>query len=442
MSKSKPDNSAFLLQGGRIVDPANGVDQVGDLGVNDGVIVDPTKLPPGHETVEAAGMVVMPGLIDMHVHLREPGREDEETVASGTRAAVWGGFTTVVAMPNTEPPIDNVAGVEFILDRARTARRARVLTTACITKGRAGEELAELADMARAGAVGFTDDGDSVRDSHIMRRALEYAKMTGKPIINHAEDHAVAQDGVMNEGIVSTRLGLGGIPSESEEIIIDRDIMLARLADGRLHETHISTGRGLDLIRAAKADGLKVTCDCTPHHLFLDEEAVIGFDPDYKMKPPLRTKADCEALIGGLMDGSIDAVASDHAPHSWEEKDVEFDVAPFGSTGLETTLSLMITHLVKTGRLDYPELARLLTAGPAAALGLPAPSLSPGSVADVTIVNPDISWTVVPGEMISLSGNTAFKGQNLSGRAWYLWVDGRLLLHEGNLVPADEGGGA
>jgi dihydroorotase len=442
MSKSKLNNSAFLIKGGRIVDPANGTDQVGDLGIKDGVVVDPAELPADHETVAAEGLVVLPGLIDTHVHLREPGREDEETVASGTRAAVWGGFTTVVAMPNTEPPIDDIAGVEFILERARTARWDRVLTTACITKERAGEELAELADLAHAGAVGFTDDGDSVHDSHIMRRALEYAKMTGKPIINHAEDHSVTQDGVMNEGIVSTRLGLGGIPAESEEIIIDRDIMLARLADGRLHETHISTGRGLNLIRAAKTDGLKVTCDCTPHHLFLDEGAITGFDPDCKIKPPLRTKADCEALIEGLMDGTIDAVASDHAPHSWEEKDVEFDIAPFGSTGLETTLSLMITHLVKPGRLDYPELARLFTAGPAAVLGLPAPSLSPGSVADVTVVHPDISWTVVPGEMMSLSGNTAFKGHNLSGRAWHLWVDGRLLLDEGNLVPAAQDGGA
>jgi dihydroorotase len=238
----------------------------------------------------------------------------------------------------------------------------------------------------------------------------------------------------MNEGRVSTRLGLGGIPAEAEEIIIDRDIKLARLAAGRLHETHVSTGRGIDLVRTAKKDGLGVTCDCTPHHLFLDEEAVISFDTDLKMKPPLRTGADREALIEGLLDGTIDAVASDHAPHSWEEKDVEFDIAPFGTTGIETMLSLMITHLVEPGRIGYADMVRLLATGPARVLGLAEPGLAAGKAADITVVNPDVSWNVKPLEMASLSGNCAFKGQTLQGRAWYVWVDGRLLLNQGELA--------
>jgi dihydroorotase len=440
MSKSTAKADTFIIKGGRVIDPAAGTDKIRDIGIRDGLIADPAELPASAQTIDAAGLVVMPGLIDMHVHLREPGREDEETVLTGTKAAVWGGFTSVAAMPNTEPPIDDAAGVEYVLDRARIAGMARVLVVACITKERAGKELAELADLARAGAVGFSDDGDSVYDTHLMRRSLEYAKITGRPIINHAEDKAISQHGVMNEGIVSTRLGLGGIPAEAEEIIIDRDIQLARLAGGRLHETHVSTGRGIALIRAAKKDGLAVSCDCTPHHLFLDEEALTGFDPDLKMKPPLRTGADREALIEGLLDGTIDAIASDHAPHSWEEKDVEFDAAPFGTTGVETMLSLIISHLVKPGRLGYPEAVRLLTVGPARALGLPEPGLEKGKVADITIVNPDVSWTVKPLEMVSLSGNSAFKGQTLDGRAWYVWVDGRLLLSEGELTDDSDKG--
>jgi len=438
MERSTSNPSGFLIRRGRVIDPARKLDQVQDIGILDGRIMEPEKLPKQVEVIEAEGLVVTPGLIDMHVHLREPGREDEETIQSGARAAVWGGFTTIVAMPNTEPAIDDVAGVEFVVRKGIQAGMARVLTTAAISRGRNGETLTEMADLARAGAVGFSDDGDTVADSHLMRRALEYARITGRPIIDHAEDPYLSVGGVMNEGFVSTRLGLAGLPAEAEEVIISRNIMLARLANGRLHETHISTARSLEMIRQAKSEGLNVTCDCTPHHLFLTEDAVASYDADFKMKPPLRPREDTEALAEGLIDGSIDAIASDHAPHSMEEKDVEFDDAPFGVIGLETTLSLVLTKLVLPGKLSYLDMARLFTVGPSRVLGLATPNLSPGAEADVTIINPHVSWTVRPEEMHSRSRNTPFKGQTLTGRAWHVWVGGRWLLRDGRLAASGD----
>ncbi len=419
----------ILIKGGRVIDPANGLDGVADVLLTNGRIaaVKPKLEPPaGAEVIDATGLIVSPGLIDMHVHLREPGSELEETIASGSRAAVAGGFTTVCAMPNTDPCTDNEGAVEFVVSRARAADLANVLPIGAITVGRKGEQMAELGQMVRAGAVAFSDDGDSVRNSGLLRQCLTYGKMFGKPFISHAEDKDLSGSGVMHAGPLSARLGLSGIPAAAEEIIVARDIMLARMTGAKLHIAHLSTAGSCDLVRRAKAAGLSVSAEVTPHHLALTEESVAGFDPNFKMSPPLRTAADVAALKAGLKDGTIDCLASDHAPHEQEEKDLEFAFAPFGVIGLESSLGILIRELIDSKILSWPELLAKLTANPARVLGLDRGTLSVGVPADLTLINPTLEWTIDARRFESKSRNCPFHGQKVRGKAVVTIVGGKV----------------
>jgi len=387
----------------------------------------------GAEVIDAKGLVVCPGLVDMHVHLREPGREDEETIESGARAAIRGGFTSVAAMPNTEPPIEGEEGVKFVLSKAREAGLARVFPLAAISKGRKGETLSEIGSAVRAGAVGISDDGYPVAGSGLMRRALEYVKMFDRPVMTHCEDPGLSTRGVMNEGKTSTMLGLRGIPGASEDVGVIRDIILTRLTASRLHVCHVSTGAGLEFVGRARTSGLDVTCEVTPHHLALNDEAVTTFDTNTKMKPPLRGKDDVAALRKGIEAGLVDAIASDHAPHSPEEKDQEFDLAPFGVIGLETTVGVVMSCLYHDGAVTLPDLVRLLSTNPARILGLPLGSLKPGSPADVTLLDTDAEWEIDPRDFVSKSRNTPFSGWKVKGKPITVMVEGRVLMRDGEL---------
>jgi dihydroorotase len=428
----------ILIKGGRVVDPSQGLDGVADVLVDGGKIagVGSSLDAAGAETLEARGLVVAPGLVDVHVHLREPGREDEETIETGSRAAVAGGFTSIACMPNTEPAVEGEEGVEFVLAKAREAGLARVYPIAAVTKGREGKLLAEIGSAFKAGAVAISDDGSPVADSSLMRRALEYARMFGKPVVSHSEDPALSGRGVMNEGTVSTLLGLRGIPNASEDVAVARDISLARLTSGRLHIAHVSTARSLELVKEAKALGAAVTCEVTPHHFTLADDAVRGYGTNTKMKPPLRAEADLAALRHGIRTGVVDALASDHAPHSPEEKEQEFDVAPFGIVGLETSLGLALTELYHEGIVDLAGLVRLMSVNPAAILGIPGGSLKPGSPADVTLFDPEKTWTVDPVRFYSKSRNTPFSGWQLKGKAVSVIVGGRVFLRDGEMTAA------
>jgi dihydroorotase len=425
----------LLIRTGRLIDPTRDLDEVGDLLIEDGRIGDPgaSGQTADAEVIGAHGLVVCPGLVDMHVHLREPGREDEETIASGARAAIRGGFTSVAAMPNTDPPIEGEEGVNLVLAKAAEAGLARVYPVAALSRGQKGETLSEIGSAINAGAVGVSDDGYPVASSGLMRRALEYVKMFDRPVMAHCEDPDLSARGVMHEGRISTLLGLRGIPGASEEIEVARDIILAELADSRLHICHLSTAGSLELTGRAKAAGIKVTCEVTPHHLTMTDEAVRTYDTSAKMKPPLRSKADMAALRKGIAAGLIDAIASDHAPHSAEEKDQEFDLAPFGVIGLETTLAVVLTSLYHEKILDLPDLVKLLSTNPAGILGLPLGTLRPGSPADVTLFDPDVEWEIDPSDFVSQSRNTAFSGWKVRGKAITVIVGGRVLMRDGDL---------
>jgi dihydroorotase len=430
-----------LIRGGRVIDPSQDLDGVLDVLVDEGgvVAVAPRLDAPGAVVMEAGGLVVCPGLVDMHVHLREPGREDEETIESGARAAVAGGFTAVACMPNTEPTIEGEEGVRFVQAKARDAGLARVYPIAAVSKGLRGELLAEIGSALRAGAVGVSDDGKAVADSSLMRRALEYTRMFGRPLITHAEDTSLTKGGAMNEGRVSTLLGLGGMPKESEEIAIARDIALARLAAGRLHVAHVTTAGGLGLVRDAKVLGAAVTCEVTPHHFALSDEAVRTYDTNTKVNPPLRSAGDVDAVKHALRMGLVDAIASDHAPHAVEEKDQEFDVAPFGMVGLETSLGLVLTELYHQQVITLAGLVLLMSTNPASILGLASGTLKPGAPADVTIFDPEKAWTVDEKRFHSRSRNTPFSGWQLKGKAVTVIVGGRVLMREGELVGREPG---
>lgn len=419
----------LLIKGGRIVDPVNSVDKVMDLLVERGKIVRLNRdiKSDGAKVIDARGMVVMPGLIDMHVHLREPGREDKETILTGSRAAAKGGFTAVCPMANTDPVVDKEGQVEFILSRGRSAGLIDILPIGAVTKGQKGEELAEIGELKRAGVVGLSDDGNPIRDSHVMRKALEYSKMFDLPIIAHCEDLDLSADGVMNEGYISTVLGLRGIPSLSEEAMVARDISLARMTGGRLHIAHVSTAGSVELIRRAKQKGDRVTCETAPHYFSLTDEALKTFDTNYKMKPPLRTAEDVKAIKEGLKDGTIDCIATDHAPHTVEEKDVEFDRASFGVIGLETSLALAITELVDKGIFTLSQLVRCMSCNPAQILGLDKGTLSPGKDADITVVDLNREWQVLSDEFESKSRNSPFIGWKLKGKVV-------ATIHEGKVV--------
>ena len=432
----KSERGAILFRGGRVVDPSQRLDATGDLLVVDGVVervggkIDvPADSDIGRrlETIDAAGLVVSPGFVDVHCHLREPGREDVETIATGARAAAAGGFTAVCAMPNTDPVTDNQAAVGFILKQAREARAARVYPIGAITVGQKGEALAEFGEMIAAGAVAVSDDGKPVASAQLMRTALEYARTFGVPVADHCEEPTLARGGAMNEGIVSARLGLKGIPAEAEEIMAIRDILLARRTGGHIHLCHMSTRGSVELIRWGKERGINVTAEVCPHHISLTEDAVEGYDTNAKMNPPLRTADDVAALQEAVRDGTIDVIATDHAPHHYDEKEREFADAPNGIIGLETALAVNVTWLVKPGIIDVPVLVDRMSCLPAKIFKLPGGTLRKGMPADVTVWSPSEEWTVRAASFLSKGRNTPYEGETLTGRVHATLVDGRLI---------------
>jgi dihydroorotase len=417
----------LLIQNGRVIDPAESVDRVTNLLIVDGRIAAYDAVPDGEaEILDASGKIVSPGLIDMHVHLREPGREEDETIETGTAAAVAGGFTSIACCPNTEPPIDSPAAVEFIRQKAARAGNCNVFVIGCISKNREGKELAEIGQLVEAGAVAFSDDGAPVYDAELMRRAFEYCLMFDKPVLNHAEIRELTQHGVMHEGTTSLALGLTGIPAAAEDVMTSRDIALAEATGGRLHMMHVSTGGAIHAIRRAKRRKVRVTAEVTPHHFTLTDERLLTFDSNYKMNPPLRGQGHVEACIEGLQDGTLDAIATDHAPHAKEKKMQELDRAPFGIVGLETALGLVVTKLIEPGHLDWPTALAKLTCNPARILGIDRGTLALGAEADVTIIDPEAAWKVDPKEFHSKSSNTPYEGWDLKGRATTVIVGGQV----------------
>ena len=423
----------LLLRGGRILDPSQNLDETGDLLLSGGVVEAIGRIGEVRrdgdelETIDCAGRVVSPGFIDVHCHLREPGREEVETIASGARAAAAGGFTAVCAMPNTDPVTDNQAAVGFILSQARRAAAARVYPIGAISIGEKGETLAEFGEMIGAGAVAVSDDGKPVVSAQLMRTALEYARTFGIPVADHCEEPTLAAGGAMNEGLTSARLGLRGIPAEAEEIMAIRDILLARLTGGHVHLCHMSTRGSVELIRWGKERGINVTAEVCPHHLSLTDEEVEGYDTNAKMNPPLRTRADVEALQAAVRDGTIDVIATDHAPHHYDEKEREFADAPNGIVGLETALAVNLTWLVRSGIIGLPLLVERMSCSPARLFKLPGGSLRKGALADVTVFDPDAEWTVDPARFVSKGRNTPYAGHTLRGRVDLTVVDGRVI---------------
>jgi dihydroorotase len=421
----------ILIRGGRILDPSRNLDGVADLLLIEGRVEASGRslgTPDGAIVLEASGMVVAPGLIDLHVHLREPGQEDLETVATGAMAAAAGGFSAVCAMPNTDPVTDNQAAVGFIVSQAQRAGKARVYPIGAISLGQKGQQLAEFGELVGAGAVAVSDDGKPVVSSHLMRTALEYARTFGIPVADHCEDPTLAEGGAMHEGLVSTRLGLKGVPAAAEEIMVARDILLAELTGGHIHLCHMSTRGSVELIRRAKERGIRVTAEACPHHFTLTHEACEDYNTNAKMNPPLREPEDREAIRQALRDGTIDVICTDHAPHHYDAKEREFDDAPNGIIGLETALGLAVTELVETGILTLAQLVERLSVAPARTFNLPGGSLAPGRPADVVILDPAAQWVVDPEAFYSKSRNTPFGGRQLVGRAEVTIVRGQIVF--------------
>ena len=424
---------AIVLRGGRVVDPSQNLDDVRDVLLAEGrvaALAPDLETPENARVIDVSGQIVTPGLIDVHVHLREPGQEHKETIASGAASAAAGGFTAVVAMPNTDPVIDSPALVGFVAAQGARAGAARVYPTGAISLGLAGERMAPMGEMVQAGAVAITDDGHPVMDSGLMRLALEYARGFDVPIADHPEDLGLSAGGQMNEGLVSSRLGVRGKPNASEDVHIVRDLLVAEFTGGHIHLQHVSTAFGVESIRQAKARGVRVTAEASPHHLLLTEAAVEGYRTDAKMNPPLRSEVDRLAVVEGLRDGTLDVIATDHAPHHYDEKERAFDDAPNGVVGLETSVGLMLTHIVGKGILDLTTLVERMSTQPARAFHLPGGTLEVGSPADVTVMDPSRTWTVDPQAFVSLSRNTPFGGWELRGRAVLTIVGGRI-VHEG-----------
>ncbi len=416
----------LLIANGRVIDPAARTDASVDVGIYRGRISAlGTDLGEARETLDADGCIVCPGLIDMHVHCREPGHEEEETIDTASASAVAGGFATICAMPNTHPPMDDEPAIQYVVQRGAEADRARVLPVGCITKGREGEELAEMGMMLQAGAVAFSDDGEGVASARVMKRALQYAGMLGAPLLQHCQDPDLFT-GCMNSGPVAVRLGLGGISPSGEEIMLQRDIGLVRRTGAHYHMQHCSTRGSIDLLREARRAGLSISSEATPHHLLLTDAACMGFDPNFKVNPPLRRAEDVRALREGVADGTICCLASDHAPHAKEEKDLEFGLAPFGIASLECALGLYAKALIDTGLMDWPDLIARMTAGPAAVLDVPYGTLAKGAPADVTVIDPDAHWTVDVHAFASKARNCPYHAWDLNARPVATVVGGKV----------------
>ncbi|TJW12082.1 dihydroorotase [Parvibacter caecicola] len=428
---------ALMLKNARVIDPQVGLDEVRDILVRDGRIVEVGHNLTMEKGVERdlSGKVLVPGLVDIHVHLREPGGEQKEDIASGTRAAAHGGFTAVCAMPNTAPVIDNAMGVEYVKAVAAAKGKARVYVAGACSQGLKGETLSEMGDMVAHGASAFTDDGKGIQDAGMMRRVMDYASQFNRVVMVHAQDNGLVGDGQVNEGVASTRLGMLGWPAEGEEIEIARDIALCRLTGCPLHIQHVTTARGLDLVRAAKAEGLPVTCEVTPHHMFLTEDAITDeYQTCFKVNPPLRTAEDAAALVAGVADGTVDCIVTDHAPHTDWEKDREFELAPFGMTGLETSLGLVLTHLVNEGVIDFNRMVELMAVNPRQLMRDEPVKIEAGCVADFTVIDPEASWTVEAHDFYSRANNSGFIGARLKGRATDTYVGGYATMEDGVVV--------
>lgn len=426
-----------LIKNVRVIDPALSLDEVADI------LIDGQTIAQVGKNIECAdaeifdrdGCIAVPGLVDIHVHLRDPGQEYKETIETGTAAAAHGGFTGICSMPNTNPTTDNATTIDYVLDKAAQAGHCRVYPSGACTKGLKGESLSEMGDMVLHGAVAFTDDGRGVQNSGVMRRVMDYAKMFNKVVMSHCQDEDLVGPGQVNEGVVSTRLGLAGWPATGEELQIQRDIALSELTGCPIHIQHITSARGVELVREGKARGIQVTCEVTPHHLVLNEDDITTtYNTNLKMNPPLRSKADNAALIEGIKDGTIDCIVTDHAPHADHEKAREFELAPFGMTGLETSLGVILTYLVNPGLITYNELVELMAIKPREILRLDQVTLKQGSVADITIFDPEVTWTVQSDDMYSKSHNSGFLGYTLKGRATDVFVGGTVTCKDGVVV--------
>jgi len=421
---------ALWIRNARVIDPASRRDSTGDLFALDGKIVPRLSRADRKRArrIDARGLVASPGLVDIHVHFREPGQAQKETIATGSRAAAAGGFTTVVCMPNTSPAADNAGTIQFILDAVRRDSLVKVLPTGCITIGMKGETLAPIGSLKRAGVVAITDDGDCVQSNELMRRAIEYAKMFDLPVMDHCQDQSMTEGAVMNEGDVSIRLGLRGWPNAAEDLIVSRNVILSRYTGAHIHMQHVSSALSVEIVRRAKADGVRVTAEATPHHIALTDESLATYDTNFKMNPPLRTEGDRRAIIAGLRDGTLDCIATDHAPHTDYEKDKEFDYAPNGIIGLETALAVVLGVLVRQNRFTLSKALDLMTRRPAGVLGLAAGTLADGAPADICLFDPDEAWTYDAKAGFSKSSNSPWSGRGLRGRVRTTIVDGRIVF--------------